>query len=112
MEWILAKPLQDNLMQESATLLWDSTHKLVIIKNRLGNCMTLSDFTELALPVGIFPARGTIGSRHEAGFLVARNFVQPLTWLGVLEEPTKSILGIAMMDRQFRKTKLFDASSE
>lgn len=76
-KWILVKPLQDNLTPDSAALLWDLTHKLSIIKNWLGNCRTLSDFTELALPFDIFPARGTIGPRHEAGFLLARNFVQP-----------------------------------
>lgn len=108
-EWLLNTPLQDNLSPEAAALFWDLRHLLGIIKNRLGDWMTLSDFTELALPVALFPARGPLGPRHEAGFFLARNFVQPLTWLGVLEESPTNILGIAMMDRKFRKTPLFDA---
>lgn len=108
-EWILAAPLQDNLSSEAAALFWDLRHMLGIIANRLGDWMTLSDFTELALPVDLYPARGPLGPRHEAGFYLARNFVQPLTWLGVLEQSPTKMLGISMRDRQLRRTALFDA---
>ena len=108
-EWMLARPLQDNLTREAAALFWDLRHMLDVISNRLGDWMTLGNFSELALPVELFPAKGPLGRRHEAGFFLARNFVQPLTWLGVLEESPLNNSGITMMDRQFRKTSLFDA---
>ncbi|MCX2698113.1 hypothetical protein [Ochrobactrum chromiisoli] len=108
-EWILTAPLQDNLSSEAAALFWDLRHMLGIIKNRLGDWMAVSDFTELALPVDLFPARSPLGPRYEAGFFLARNFVQPLMRLGLLEQSPTNMLGISMMDRQLLKTALFDA---
>ncbi|EXL01335.1 hypothetical protein BG46_17540 [Brucella anthropi] len=70
--------------------------------------MTLGVFTEWALHVDLFPVEGPLGRRYEASFFIARNFVRPLTWLGVLEESPMNAPGTSMMDRQFRKTIIFD----
>jgi len=107
-EWILAEPLQDNLSPEAAALFWDLRHMLGVISNRLGDWVTLGVFTEWALPVDLFPFGGPLGRRHEASFFIARNFVRPLTWLGMLEESPMNAPGTSMMDRQFRKTIIFD----
>lgn len=88
-EWILAEPLQDNLLSEAAALL---RHMLGVISNRLGDWVTLGVFTEWALPVNLFPVEGPLGRRYEASFFIARNFVRPLTWLGVLEESPMNAL--------------------
>lgn len=107
-EWMLAAPLQDALSPEAAALFWDLRHMLGIVSTRLGDWVTLSDYTEWALPVEIFPARGPLGPRHEAGWFIAHNLVRPLTWLGVLESSPQTVPAMSMMDRQFRKTVLFD----
>lgn len=83
-------------------------HMLGIVSTRLGNWVTLGDYTEWALPMELFPARGRLGPRHEAGLFIAHNLVRPLTWLGVLENSPVNVPAMSMMDRQFRKTVLFD----
>ncbi|WP_162804407.1 hypothetical protein [Rhizobiales bacterium] len=107
-EWMLAAPLQESLSPEAAALFWDLRHMLGIVSTRLGDWMTLGDYTEWALPVELFPARGPLGARHEAGWFIAHSLVRPLTWLGVLEDSPKNVPAMSMMDKQFRKTVLFD----
>ncbi|WP_139276467.1 hypothetical protein [Pararhizobium antarcticum] len=107
-EWMLAAPLQESLSREAAALSWDLRHMLGIVSNRLGDWVTLGDFTEWALPVELFPARGPLGRRHEAGWFIAHNLVRPLTWLGVLEGSPQNVPAMSIIDRQFRKTVLFD----
>lgn len=107
-EWMLAAPMQESLSPEAAALFWDLRHMLGIVSARLGDWVTLGDFTEWALPVELFPARGPLGPRHEAGLFIAHNLVRPLTWLGVLENSPQNLPAMSMMDRQFRKTLLFD----
>lgn len=107
-EWMLAAPLQERLSSEAAALFWDLRHMLGIVSTRLGDWVTLGDYTEWALPVVLFPARGPLGPLHEAGRFIAHNLVRPLTWLGVLENSPQNVSAMPMMDRQFRKTVLFD----
>lgn len=107
-EWMLAAPLQESLTPEAAAMFWDLRHMLGIISTRLGDWVTLGDYTEWALPVELFPARGPLGPRHEAGWFIAHNLVRPLTWLGVLENSPQNVPAMSMMNRQFRKTVLFD----
>lgn len=107
-EWMLAAPLRESLSLEAAALFWDLRHILGTISNRLGDWVTLSEFTEWAIPVELFPARGPIGARHEAGLFIAHNLIRPLAWLGVLEDSRRNTPAMSMMHRQFRKTILFD----
>ncbi|MFP3546943.1 hypothetical protein SB748_26290 [Rhizobium sp. SIMBA_035] len=107
-EWMLAAPMQDRLSPEAAVLFWDLRHMLGIVSTRLGEWVTLGDFTGWALPVELFPASGPIGPRHEAGLFIANSLVRPLTWLGVLENSPQNVPAMSMMDNQFRKTVLFD----
>jgi len=107
-EWILAAPMQDSLSPEAAALFWDLRHMLGVVSNRLGDWVTLSDFTEWAIPVELFPGYGPLGARHEACFFLAHNLVQPLTWLGVLEGSPRNEPAMLVTERQFRKTALFD----
>ncbi len=68
--------------------------------------MTTSSQRRRALPVKLIPARGPLGPRHEAGWFIAHNPGRQLTWLGVQE----NVPAMLMIDRQFRKTVLFDNS--
>lgn len=107
-EWIVAAPQQESLSPEAAALFWDLRHILGIVSNRLDDWVTLGEFTELALPVELFPARGPLGPQHEAGLFIAHNFVRPLTWLGVVENAPQNVPAMSMMHSQFRKTALFE----
>ena len=107
-EWILASPLQDRLSAEAAALFWDLRHMLGVISNRLGVWVAIGDLTEWMLPVELFPGRGSLGPRHEASFFIAYNFVRPLIWLGLLEGGPQNTPAMSVIDRQFRKTVLFD----
>lgn len=107
-EWIMAAPLQESLSPEAAALFWDLRHMLGVVSNRMGDWVTLGTFTEWALPVELFPGRGPLGPRHEASFFMAYNFIRPLTWLGLLENSPQNTPGLAVTDRQFRKSEIFD----
>lgn len=107
-EWMLAAPMQESLSPEAAALFWDLRHKLGLVLTRLGDWVTLGDFTDWALPVELIPTRGPLGPRHEAGLLIANNIVRPMTWLGVLENSPQNVPAMSIMDRQIRKTVLFD----
>lgn len=114
-EWILASPLQDSLSAEATALFWDLRHMLGVVSSRLGDVssrlddwVAIGDLTEWMLPVELFPGRGPLGHRHEASFFIAYNFVRPLTWLGLLEGAPQNTPAISVMERQFRKTVLFD----
>jgi hypothetical protein len=107
-EWMLAAPLQEQLSPEAAALLWDLRHMLGVVSNRLDDWVTLGDFTEWALPVGLFPAHGPLGPAHEATLFIATNFVRPLTWLGLLEESSRNIPAMRMTERKIRKAAIFD----
>lgn len=107
-EWMLAAPLQESLSAEAAALFWDLRHMLGIVSTRMCDWVTLGDLTGWAIPVELFPARGPLGPRHDAGWFIAHNLVRPLTWLGALENAPQNVPAMSMMDRQFRKTELFD----
>ncbi|MNL64204.1 hypothetical protein D3C87_1883970 [compost metagenome] len=100
--------MQESLSPEALALFWDLRHMLGIVSARLGDWVTLGDFTDWALPVELFPGGGPLGPRHEAGLFIAHNLVRSLTWLGVLENSPQNVPAMSMMDRQFRKTLLFD----
>ncbi|OJF98210.1 hypothetical protein AX761_12725 [Rhizobium sp. 58] len=54
-EWMLAAPMLDSFYPEAAALFWDLRHLLGIVSNRLGDWVTLGNFIDWALPVGLFP---------------------------------------------------------
>ncbi|TCR62907.1 hypothetical protein [Rhizobium sp. BK376] len=89
-------------------MFWDLRHMLGVVSNRMGDWVTLGTFTELALPVELFPGRGPFGPRHEASFFIAYNFIRPLTWLGLLQNSPQNTPSMAVTDRQFRKSEIFD----
>ena len=88
--------------------LWDVGHILTVVSNRLGDWVSLADFTEWTVPVDIFPTTGPLGAKHNAMLFVSINAVRPLSWLGLIEVE-KGEGGLRNLGgRHLRKTVLFD----
>lgn len=88
--------------------LWDLGHILTVVGNRLGDWVSLADFTGWSVPVDIFPTTGPLGAKHNAMLFVSINAVRPLSWLGLIEvEKGEGGLG-NLEGRHLRKTVLFD----
>lgn len=84
----------------------DTFHFLGVIRNRLADWVSYPEFAGWCLPIYALTARrGT--PEEDAMFYLATRLVQPLSWLGVLEEKEVSRLS-PIHTVQLRKTKLFD----
>lgn len=84
----------------------DTFHFLGVIRNRLADWVSYPEFAGWCLPIYALPARrGT--PEEDAMFYLATRLVQPLSWLGLLEEKEISRLS-PIHTVQLRKTKLFD----
>lgn len=88
--------------------LWDIRHILSVVGNRLGDWVSLADFTEWSVPVEIFPTTGPLGAKHNATLYVALNAVRPLSWLGLIEVVNGQGGTRDLGGRHLRKTPLFD----
>lgn len=93
---------------KAAAVLWDLTHIPSIVSTRLRDWGDTWRLYRMALPAEHFPAWGLLGTRHEAGSVIAHNFVCLLSWLAVQENSPQTVPALSIMDRQFRKTVLFD----
>lgn len=84
----------------------DTFHFLGVVRNRLADWVSYPEFAGWCLPIFALPAqRGT--PEEDAMFYLATRMVQPLIWLGLLEEKEVSRLS-PIHTVQLRKTKLFD----
>ena len=88
--------------------LWNIEHILSVVSNRLGNWLSLEDFTGLSVPVDIFPTTGPLGANHNAMLYVALNAVRPLSWLGLVEVVEGQGGKGDLAGRHLRKTPLFE----
>lgn len=84
----------------------DTFHFLGVIRIRLADWVSYPEFAGWCLPIYALPARrGT--PEEDTMFYLATRLVQPLSWLGLLEEKEVSRLS-PIHTVQLRKTKLFD----
>jgi hypothetical protein len=88
--------------------LWDIRHILNVVCNRLGNWVSLADFTEMSVPVVDFPTTGPLGAKHNAMLYVTLNAVRPMSWLGLIEVVDGEGGTRDLGGRHLRKTLLFD----
>ena len=106
-EYMLRSPIGDD--PQANALFWHLEHFMRVIGNRLGDWITVADFSELIIPIDLFPTRGSISGRFEACLFVAHEIVRPLRWLGLIDDGhLKQKSQVRLEERLIRKTALFD----
>lgn len=106
-EYMLRSPIGDN--PQANALFWNLEHFMRVIGNRLGDWTTVADFSELIIPMDLFPSRGSISGRFEACLFVANEIVRPLSWLGLVDDGClKQKPHVRIEERLIRKTALFN----
>lgn len=106
-EYMLRSPIGDD--PQANALFWNLEHIMRAISARLGDWIAVAEFSDLVIPMELFPTRGSLSDRFEACLFVAHEIVRPLTWLGLLDDGShKQRPHVRLEERLFRKTALFD----
>lgn len=106
-EYMLRSPIGDD--PQANALFWNLEHFMRVIGDQLSDWTTVADFSELIVPVDLFPSRGSISGRFEACLFAAHEIVRPMNWLGLVDDGhLKQKPHIRLEERLIRKTPLFD----
>ncbi|MEI3807896.1 hypothetical protein V6R85_25630 [Agrobacterium sp. CCNWLW32] len=106
-EYMLRSPIGDD--PQANALFWNLEHFLPVVGNRLGEWVTVADFSELIIPIDLFPSRGSTSNHFEACLFVAHEIVRPMSWLGLIDDGhLKQKPHVRLEERLIRKTALFD----